>query len=819
MNLTPQLEDEIKEVMDSYWNSYLRGDLETWASFLPDHYRNIGTTRDEVWGSKKQIVDFTNAVLDQTVGKAEIRNKRMQIIAYAPYLMVHELGELYIKTETDWSFYSEIRLSSLLQKNEGKWEILHQHGSYPDSKVQEGEAFAFDALKAENRKLQEAVKSRTAELEQKNRELEIETAIEKVRARTMAMQNSNELAEASMLLDEQVRGLGIRTWGCAFHIYADDEDGDHEWFSREGGYLPFYKTPRKEFFLKFYEKGESGETFHIEEFKEDACREHYDYLMTLPVAGDALKDLVRSGVSLPIYQIDHVAFFSHGYILFITYEPIPEGHSIFIRFAKVFEQTYTRFLDLQKAEKQAREAQIEVSIERVRAQSMAMQHPDDLNKVNKEILSQLSWLQIPGLTGVTFYLIDENGWVKAWDFSSPGNIGDQKSYTLQFDSNRHEMLGFPFKMLIQTDLNYFVADYPLEKLEKAVYEFEEIDPAMAKIVKEALSSGMLTHQWSACCRISKGLLGIDLVNPPKGDTEAIVLKMAGAFNQAYTRFLDLQKAEAQAREAQIEAALERVRSKTMAMHTTSELQGVIHTVHRELLNLDLNIAGGSFIVINAEIDQEIICWGSGGTANTSDRVYIPHFNKPFYTHLEEKIKSGPCFFTEEYTDDEKKEFFAFLFAQEPWSKLSVEEQKAVLASPGGYTRSCCVSQHTTIFIINDLGEKFSEEENDVLKRFAKVFEQTYTRFLDLQKAEAHALRAEQDLIAIKEARKKAEDALAELQQAQKQLIQSEKMASLGELTAGIAHEIQNPLNFVNNYSEVNVELIEELRDEVGKVEG
>jgi signal transduction histidine kinase len=52
--------------------------------------------------------------------------------------------------------------------------------------------------------------------------------------------------------------------------------------------------------------------------------------------------------------------------------------------------------------------------------------------------------------------------------------------------------------------------------------------------------------------------------------------------------------------------------------------------------------------------------------------------------------------------------------------------------------------------------------------------------------------------------------LNELQATQKQLIQSEKMASLGELTAGIAHEIQNPLNFVNNFSEVSDELIEEL---------
>jgi signal transduction histidine kinase len=86
------------------------------------------------------------------------------------------------------------------------------------------------------------------------------------------------------------------------------------------------------------------------------------------------------------------------------------------------------------------------------------------------------------------------------------------------------------------------------------------------------------------------------------------------------------------------------------------------------------------------------------------------------------------------------------------------------------------------------------------------------RIIEARRSELEILVAERTAEITKQ-KEDLEKALTELKATQSQLIQSEKMASLGELTAGIAHEIQNPLNFVNNFSEVSAELIEELEEE------
>ncbi len=75
---------------------------------------------------------------------------------------------------------------------------------------------------------------------------------------------------------------------------------------------------------------------------------------------------------------------------------------------------------------------------------------------------------------------------------------------------------------------------------------------------------------------------------------------------------------------------------------------------------------------------------------------------------------------------------------------------------------------------------------------------------------------EQKRKAIEESKDALQKSMEELKATQAQLIQSEKMASLGELTAGIAHEIQNPLNFVNNFSDVSKELLDEMKEAMDK---
>ncbi|MBC8005159.1 MAG: histidine kinase, partial [Verrucomicrobia bacterium] len=122
------------------------------------------------------------------------------------------------------------------------------------------------------------------------------------------------------------------------------------------------------------------------------------------------------------------------------------------------------------------------------------------------------------------------------------------------------------------------------------------------------------------------------------------------------------------------------------------------------------------------------------------------------------------------------------------------------------------SMLAVIWLLATLFSQYRQIKSAEKERIKRQKEDEMNMAIARRKVELEELVAERTA-ELRMQKEELEHTLNELRTTQSQLIQSEKMASLGELTAGIAHEIQNPLNFVNNFSDVNTELIAELEEE------
>lgn len=261
------------------------------------------------------------------------------------------------------------------------------------------------------------------------------------------------------------------------------------------------------------------------------------------------------------------------------------------------------------------------------------------------------------------------------------------------------------------------------------------------------------------------------------------------------------------RELEIEAALERVRAQTMAMHNSEDVGKCIVKMFSEVTALGVD-EGTRFGIGILNHDNENNQVWTASKDGEEVKMHIGHLEMnwhPLLKSARRAWKEQVSLHTYVLEGEDLLNYYQML-NNAPDYKYRIAIEKL----PEREFHYGFVFDHGFFYAFSPC--EFQPDLIHIVQRFSSLFGQTYRRYLDLVRAEAQAEQARLDLILIQTEKKRAEDALNELRITQQQLIQAEKMASLGELTAGIAHEIQNPLNFVNNFSEVSAELVQELEE-------
>jgi len=575
------------------------------------------------------------------------------------------------------------------------------------------------------------------------REAEIEAALEKIRSRSLTMQSPGELQDVVNILFGKLKGLNIGLDAANINVWKPNSKDITIWVaeSTHPYDLPYLGHVVQvdvwnayergdETFSKVYSRQEKDSLmkmlFEQSRFKE-MTTERKQFL--LDAKGYAVSFAFSKNVSLSISNLEGNQFSTHA-------------SKVLHRFAKVFEQAYIRFQDLQKSVAAARESQIQLSLERVRAKAMAMQKSTDVIQVMTALVEQLIQLGFK-VDSCNFNTTGYEGDWHLWLYSA-GYIYPEQVHIPEFDHPYfHKTKELHRRRMSEPDFDFDVSSFTKEEKDgflDHVYSKTIAAKLISKERKKYTYDG-IGFDWSVAFSGNTAVTAANYSGIRYTEEQNQILRrFCNAFEQSYRRFLDLQNAEAQAREAQIETALEKVRSRSLAMHKSHELQEVIYVAFEKLQDLGIEM-GSASIIINRENPRDMDFWVATSDHVYSTSLFLPYVDFSVSKDLVEARERGDDFFAKQYSFEEKNKWWKHAFEHTGFKTVPAERKKFILESPH-FSISAATTKNSGIMITNYSDNILSGDSAEVVKRFSRVFEQSYTRFRDLQKAEAQAKEAQ-----------------------------------------------------------------------------
>lgn len=735
-----------RKVYQTYWDSYQKGDLQTFASTLDDTFEMIGTSETEVCHSKTDGIEFLKAQLHEIVGKVEMRNRQIDVLPVENLMLVNEQCDIYVllgsEGSEDWNFYSKIRISTWLRETESGWKVTQQHGSLPDMRVQEGETLAIEKISKENLELRDAVKRRTAELENKNRELAIEAALEKVRAVAMGMKKPEDLLDVCRVISDQLQVFGVEKIRNVQIAIIDENIGQYLCYQYFSPYdknavekTEYLKSPVEHGMVMQMLASRDGyfigalSSSELEEFRSHRKEENHFPDPHL----DDTKELAYCFLSI-----------GEGGLGLTLYQPMADDIlTLFKRFHQVFSLAYQRFRDIQKAEAQAREAQIETALERVRARAMAMHHSDEIKDVARELRVQLATLGSGELEtcAVNLYEVSEE-YMESWSaLRPPGSKAEILEFHFQLPKKGIGIIEDILAVYHSGQEEFSIISEGAKGIQW-MQKMKELIPDMyaaATVTPEFEHTGELKAWWTGDF-FSGGALLMVTLDPPQQESRLLLKRFTKVFGQAYQRFQDLQKAEAHAREVEIDLALERVRAQTMAMHNSEDVGKCVVKMFSELtaLGVDEGTRFGIGILNHDNENNQLWTARKNGDEVNMHIGNIDMASHPLLKSARKAWLAQVPFHRYVLEGKDLLDYYQML-NNAPDYKIQIPIEKL----PKKEIQHCFIFEHGFFYAFSP--REFQPELIHITKRFSSLFEQTYRRYLDLVRAEDQAREAEIEL--------------------------------------------------------------------------